>query len=148
MTGEARARRALEDGIDVAGLAGLKPVRAGQLESRGQVIEAAARALREDGSTQQREQQEAACNQVLHERPLPPAGAFEGELPVATLAPAPELTGVHVDLRVTGCAIAGELDDFLGLFVIVVTSRSGMSAEQRRSGRPGVVELPDAPAAR
>jgi len=48
VAGETRARRAIEDGIDVARLARLHPVRSGQLVARRDVIELPARSLRED----------------------------------------------------------------------------------------------------
>jgi len=45
---DARARRAVEDCIDVARLAGLHPVRSGEFIARRDVVELPARALREN----------------------------------------------------------------------------------------------------
>jgi hypothetical protein len=53
----ALARRALEDRIHVAGLAGLQAVRPGELESRREVVELGTRALRHRTMAGEREQE-------------------------------------------------------------------------------------------
>jgi len=149
VAGKTLARRALEDRVQVTGFAGLPPMGPGQLVTRGEVIEATAGTLGEHRSAEQREQQESAGEENLHDGlALLQAGALERRGAMAALALAPELPEVDVVLRVAGGAIARQLHHLRRLFVAALAGGARVSAKQRKFGGLGVIEFPDTPTVR